>query len=172
MKKCICKTCENPWLDESEFHRNRKSKDGLHYYCKRCSIRMARECQSSPGYKKSLKRRDAQWKVRRKPLHRFKKSARAARDRGIEWKLDFASWSDAVLGARCHYCEGELPPAGSALDRKDANVGYEPGNVVPCCRRCNGARNNYFSYEEFRDHIAPAIREIDSRRVALLTACQ
>lgn len=35
------------------------------------------------------------------------------------------------------------------LDRKDSNKGYFKNNVVVCCARCNRAKLNHFTYEEF-----------------------
>lgn len=52
----------------------------------------------------------------------------------------------------------------AGLDRKDCKIGYVPGNVVPCCTRCNLVKRNEFSYEEFME-IAPAIRRIDQMRL-------
>ena len=62
----------------------------------------------------------------------------------------------------CHYCNATIPWAeyrnspeekrkqsGSNLDRKDKNIGYDIRNVVPCCRRCNYGKNNFFTYEEW-----------------------
>jgi hypothetical protein len=60
----------------------------------------------------------------------------------------------------CHYCGAVIPWAdhnankrglqgGSNLDRKDNSRGYEADNVVPCCRRCNYGKNNFFSYDEW-----------------------
>jgi hypothetical protein len=51
---------------------------------------------------------------------------------------------------------------GHQLDRKDNHLGYLPGNVAPCCGRCNAAKGSRYSYEEwwgmtayFRDRAKP-----------------
>jgi hypothetical protein len=36
----------------------------------------------------------------------------------------------------------KLPNSGTRLDRIDNNKTYLKDNVVPCCKRCNVAKNN------------------------------
>lgn len=36
----------------------------------------------------------------------------------------------------------------NGIDRIDSSIGYEPGNVVPCCMPCNSAKSNS-SYSDF-----------------------
>jgi len=50
---------------------------------------------------------------------------------------------DLVTDA-CFYC-GQFPPEGKAngIDRVDNAKGYEVGNVVTACRRCNQAKHEY-----------------------------
>lgn len=56
----------------------------------------------------------------------------------------------------CHYCgkvvqwnphgyQGD----GHHLDRKDNSLGYSKDNCVVCCARCNRAKSNHFTYEEW-----------------------
>lgn len=51
---------------------------------------------------------------------------------------------------RCHYCHKTTTDVGRlmGIDRIDSKIGYEPGNVVPCCKRCNFAKGT-MPYEEF-----------------------
>jgi len=58
----------------------------------------------------------------------------------------------------CHYCWNVLvwlqhSKSGRTeaynLDRKNSTLGYETGNVVACCKRCNRAKSNAFTYEEW-----------------------
>ena len=57
---------------------------------------------------------------------------------------------------KCHYCgkvvqwnphgyQGD----GHHLDRKDNSLGYSRSNCVVCCARCNRAKSNHFTYEEW-----------------------
>lgn len=61
----------------------------------------------------------------------------------------------------CHYCGASLSNTASrkytdgiatftynGLDRKDSTKDHSPENVIPCCRKCNIAKNN-MTYEEF-----------------------
>jgi hypothetical protein len=50
----------------------------------------------------------------------------------------------------CFYCGGALPEFGPGLDRIDNRLGYEPGNVLPACGRCNVARGALLSVDEFK----------------------
>lgn len=59
---------------------------------------------------------------------------------------------------RCHYCHADVTFAmyntkanGQAtnLDRKDSSSGYSAANVVVCCWRCNEAKSNTFTYQEW-----------------------
>lgn len=62
--------------------------------------------------------------------------------------------------ANCYYC-GVLPSNSytlrgitlnySGIDRKDSAVGYIFTNCLPCCFRCNRAKNKY-SYEDFLNY--------------------
>jgi hypothetical protein len=59
----------------------------------------------------------------------------------------------------CHYCGeriewgepfGKQRPSGLNLDRKDNSLPYVGNNLVVACRRCNYGKNNFFSYEEWK----------------------
>lgn len=58
----------------------------------------------------------------------------------------------------CHYCGNPVSWSkyhpkkngrGYNLDRKDSSKGYFLNNVVVCCWRCNQAKSNDFTYEEW-----------------------
>jgi hypothetical protein len=64
----------------------------------------------------------------------------------------------------CHYCGTE--PAQprlylkeavliNGIDRINSDLGYELGNVVPCCKHCNFAKGTK-TYEEFREWLGRA----------------
>ena len=56
-------------------------------------------------------------------------------------------YCDAPVHFKIHiYVEGESP---TNLDRKDSALGYSKQNCVVCCKRCNVAKNNHFTYEEW-----------------------
>jgi len=60
----------------------------------------------------------------------------SAKDRGLEFDLTEADVA-ALIPLPCCYCGAEGP---NGLDRVDSELGYEPGNVAPCCIQCNKAK--------------------------------
>jgi hypothetical protein len=169
VKKCSNKKCKQPWKDESEFSKNRCTKDGLYSRCKVCTRKRNNDYYAGASdaakasisekrrkYHKSPAGQATSMKCRANPMTRFKKLTRKLST------LTFEQWSFLVIGATCHYCEGELPTFGHGLDRIDNSAGYELGNVVPCCTRCNMTRGDRYTYEEFKNLIAPAIVAADA----------
>jgi len=64
-----------------------------------------------------------------------------------------------VLTSPCVYCG--FPATG--LDRLNNSIGHIESNCVPCCKECNIARNNNFSYEEMLE-IGKTIKSIKLKR--------
>ena len=50
------------------------------------------------------------------------------------------------------FADMDFRPEGLTLERIDNNKGYTIGNVVPCCKICNHAKNN-LTIQEFKDWI-------------------
>lgn len=87
-----------------------------------------------------------------KPLEDIYKIYRqGAEKRGLSFNLPFRVFQD-LTGSDCFYCGAkafrernscDLYPGSSrmvrwnGIDRVDNNVGYELGNCVSCCSRCN-----------------------------------
>lgn len=97
-------------------------------------------------------------------LTRYRGQSRAS---GRVWNLSTAE-AQALLVGNCHYCGN--PPSNIAtnkrcngefvyngIDRIDSARGYEVGNVVSCCKRCNVAKND-MTYEEFVSWISRVYR--------------
>jgi hypothetical protein len=74
-----------------------------------------------------------------------------ARKLGRTFALTLDTFTGLIRGA-CHYC-GAQPFDGpsprsifrkktllNGIDRVDSKFGYEPGNVVSCCKHCNRAK--------------------------------
>lgn len=80
-----------------------------------------------------------------------------AKDRNRTWNIsdDEATF---LFESDCHYCgmapsnrahsQGRVPYYYNGIDRIDNKIGYESGNVIPCCRRCNFAKgtSNYADF--------------------------
>lgn len=69
----------------------------------------------------------------------------------------------SLVSRPCTYC-GDMEKIGR--DRINNDEGHSQGNVVPCCPQCNKARSDFFSVEEMREFIGPAIQEAKKRRVS------
>jgi len=91
--------------------------------------------------------------VRNVLLFEYKKSAKK---RGLVWNLTKEIFFELVT-QNCHYC-GRPPQTArrvhnhifsyNGVDRKNNDFGYEPGNVVPCCKTCQYGKRD-LPYEEF-----------------------
>lgn len=77
---------------------------------------------------------------------------RHARDRGFSYDLP-RELVDELIRQPCHYCGDRGSNVKvtknyrqgfqhNGLDRVDSKKGYEPTNVVPCCRTCNNAKRD------------------------------
>jgi len=89
---------------------------------------------------------------------------RAAK-KGIPFRMARETFVE-LIQQDCHYCGS--PPSNSqqhnkyqgryepflynGLDRIDSNKGYTKNNVVPCCKRCNQAKND-LTVQDFLDHV-------------------
>lgn len=51
------------------------------------------------------------------------------------------------------------------FDRKEAYSEYKKSNIVLACYWCNNAKTDEFTYEEFKENIAPAIKNVWSNRL-------
>lgn len=75
----------------------------------------------------------------------------SARRRGYTFTLDADAFR-ALTESECYYCGAPPEPkyrgvkgtnghhVGNGVDRIDNAIGYEPGNVVACCKQCNIAK--------------------------------
>lgn len=67
--------------------------------------------------------------------------------------LSLEDYTEIAQITECHYCGAFVDwfnkSSAYYLDRKDNNVGYTKENCVVCCTRCNMAKGNRFTYDEW-----------------------
>lgn len=95
---------------------------------------------------------------RRKRPFEYRYNAAAARTKHA-FLISYDEFLEFTKTQECHYCGdkinwgpafGKNRPSGINLDRKDSNKPYVKDNLVVACRRCNYGKNNFFSYDEWR----------------------
>ena len=86
----------------------------------------------------------------KKPKARFNNAKRQAKNRKLNWSLDFDTYIK-LISQSCFYCDEKLENLGIGLDRisSDKSIGYILSNVVPCCRNCNWMKNDLPQNEFF-----------------------
>jgi len=126
----ICTKCRQKKL-LSEFTKKNKNSDVVECYCRDCrnNIRSQRD---------------------QTPQSRWKTAKRTAKRRGLDWGINFVDYKKTLV-LPCEYCDGITGTTGSALDRKNNDLGYILDNIAPCCGRCNRIKSNYFTYEEMME---------------------
>lgn len=75
------------------------------------------------------------------PMDAYGLAQLRATERGKSWDISKVEYYNLV-SKPCNYCGEPLGNNGIRLDRLDNTLGYSPGNVVPCCYRCNMTRGN------------------------------
>lgn len=71
-------------------------------------------------------------------------------------ELTYEEYLTFTSQKECHYCGTGITwkkhsgnVNGHKLDRKNNSLGYSKENCVVCCPRCNRAKSNHFTYEEW-----------------------
>jgi hypothetical protein len=81
---------------------------------------------------------------------RFIRSKYAANKKNTIFTLTFEEYEKAISDP-CYYCQDffdKKSKTGIGLDRMDNSKGYEIGNVISCCGRCNIMKSNWMSAQE------------------------
>jgi hypothetical protein len=108
------------------------------------------------AYKQSESYKMRKLELAQIPSNQFKNAARYAKRRQIKFILSF----DDFITERnkpCFYCGNRIGPPtieGTGLDRIDNNKGYEPGNIVSCCKVCNQIKGDILTIEETKAAIS------------------
>ncbi len=156
-----CPRCERD-LPSHKFGKNVQAKDGKYSYCKECTNQSGRNYYKQQMSSNLQNFRDRKSRIRRKfsltPRGSYWMLKYNAKKKGIPFDMnieDFVLWYSSQLQS-CHYCG--LPfmmgssyhqhPMARTFDRKDNSRGYELGNVVLSCRRCNTVKGYSFTEQE------------------------
>lgn len=131
---------------EAKFGRHRAMKDGLSYWCKKCTRKRAKSYrETGNGIYTQIKARSKYYK-----RHKFNIS-----------REDFLMWYNSQPQV-CHYCglpkkhlKTFMQKYGSrwfrlTIDCKDNEAGYIAGNLVLACDKCNSIKSNILSYEDMK----------------------
>jgi len=93
----------------------------------------------------------------------YNEMVKAAANRDITVTMSYEEFLPFTKIYKCHYCWSEIkwfPHTKSnmedvkgsrayKLDRMNNDLGYHKDNCVVCCFRCNSAKSNKFTYEEW-----------------------
>lgn len=158
----LCTKC-NTHKETCEFYKKNHIENKLEKWCKACSKKYANAWAKNNSEKR--KESHNKWRqknpekvktynknFRERNKERLKKLAKtdkirysslksAAKRRSLEFNLSFEEYQK-LLKQKCFYDGAELNKLGYALDRVDNSKGYVLENVVPCCTKCNVAKNN------------------------------
>lgn len=90
----------------------------------------------------------------------YRNTRKRAKTRKQAFDLSVSEFK-VLIDSNCFYCK-KIPSNiltyrnfiyyHSGLDRIKSELGYTINNVVPCCKRCNGAKND-MTVKEFKEHI-------------------
>lgn len=151
METKVCSKCKKTKL-VSEFRINEKHSSGYSSWCNECCR------EAGKRYRHTIKGIYNAIKNRQRYLKR--KGDRRAKLFTISFK-EFKNIF--VAETSCHYChlpledfnkidDTHIPRAHRmSVDCMDNDKGYVFGNIVLCCYRCNNTKNNFFSYEDYKE---------------------
>jgi len=139
--------------DESEFVKHRQMKDGLSYWCKTCTNKRAKEYRESPaGIYTQIKSRQKFYRTHQNPRG---KPIDISRDDFITWynnEPKFCVYCDVPEDRLADFYDSYNKWSWRlSVDAKDNTIGYDVGNIVLACRRCNSLKSDILSFDEMRE---------------------
>jgi len=101
--------------------------------------------------------------------HKYDNLKEKNKKRGFKTTIsfdEFEKWFiDELKDNECFYCKrgfdigNPMSLRGVTVDRVDNTLGYELGNLVLACRRCNIAKGNWFSFENMLEIAEKYLKE-------------
>lgn len=104
------------------------------------------QCKMCKAYWLRLKMLDPYQSAKRRIIN-YRNTDRL---KGLECDLD-QDYVDLLVETSCYYCNSGSNNEVLGYDRIDNNKGHTKDNVIVCCHRCNVARNDLYTVEEFTD---------------------
>ena len=136
----------------SEFGKKPKSKSGYGSHCKQCNCKYNEKYRDTiQGIYNAIKARQRYLKKKNDPTTK-------------PFVVSFNEFKELFeKETKCHYChlpvkdwhkiiDSHLPRTKRlSVDCMNNELGYVSGNIVLACYRCNNIKNNFFSYEDFKE---------------------
>ncbi len=138
------------------FNGNKSRRDEHSGYCRKCDYEIKRQLHlDDPDY---MARYARSYRKHQQgtPQGRFRSLKDGARIRGQQClisKGEFLIWFSNESKI-CHYCCRDINMVGVrtldslTIDRRNNELGYQLGNIVIACRRCNLIKGSWFSEEQ------------------------
>lgn len=180
IERKICGTCGKP-KPTSEFHRNRKTKDGLSRNCIPCRNAIWRKWYEANKEKKRRLKRE-RWHVvglerARANATRYQHenperkvvwaNARRARKMGVRIEPADANTIhlERIKGQRCAYCGASASHADHVVALARGGD-HAPWNLVMACQACNGAKHSRLLGDFLREQQEPDLQVYATRQAA------
>lgn len=158
--KKVCLKCgDEKILDD--FYRNKNTRDGRESRCKTCQELRSKTYRARPGQRELRTKQHREWiqahpewestraksvKSARPGYYLLKLARQRARQAGVVCTLQENDIQIPqmcpLLGIELVMGTGKVGPASPSVDRIDATMGYEPGNVWVISHRANTIKNN------------------------------
>lgn len=150
----ICRVCRHD-LPLTQFHKNKKSRDGRVNLCKECaglqgaayrashkekiSQRTRERFASNASMKEKRDARLRQWQLENPDRYKYHQVRTSAKKKHQAFELSLEQFRELFWDKPCFYCDD---PALGGIDRVNNEFGYTMGNCVPCCWECNKAKGS------------------------------
>lgn len=146
-KREQCRPCYVKWYSSIPENRARKCEIGKAW----AKANPDRHREKSTLWQKAHPARVKE--IRHKTMtglkNRFTRAKWSAKRRGLSWSITPKQLEDLRTNP-CTYCGLPLSALGSGLDRVVSTLGYDEGNVVPCCGKCNRIKGDALTFEEMK----------------------
>lgn len=153
LKTKRCYHCKKTFPIEN-FWKDSRVKSGIRAGCKQCCGTQYSNWQKNNPEKVKGYNRKGYARLKGTIGYKFWRIKATSKQRGLEFRIEEKDFIE-LMSKECFYCGSKLH---IGLDRVDSNYGYLLENVVPCCYRCNVAKNT-MTQEEFIDLCSAIIKK-------------